>query len=155
MAHFARLDSNNNVINIIVVDNLKCFDFDAGCECEELGIAYCQDLYGADTRWVQTSYHGSIRGCQPGIGWTYDENTDTFLRSKPFESWSWNTSTNQWEAPIEMPTDICPEYGVPYVYEWNESIHSTDPTKGWQKVNPTPLDQEEPEDPEDLIIEEE
>ena len=78
MAHFARLDSNNNVIDVIVVDNLNCFDFDEGCECEEMGIAYCQDLYGSDTRWVQTSYHGSRRGCHPGIGWTYDENTDTF-----------------------------------------------------------------------------
>ena len=90
MAHFARLDSNNNVIDVIVVDNLNCFDFDEGCECEEMGIAYCQDLYGSDTRWVQTSYHGSRRGCHPGIGWTYDENTDTFKRSKPFESWVWN-----------------------------------------------------------------
>ena len=78
MAHFAELDANNKVVRVIVIDNNVTHNAD-GLEDEALGIAYCQSLYGADTKWLQTSYNGSKRGKYAGIGETYDPINDVFL----------------------------------------------------------------------------
>ncbi len=78
MAHFAQLDSNNKVINVIVIDNDKTHDQN-GLEQESLGVAYCKSLFGSDTNWVQTSYNGNIRGCYAGVGMTYDAIKDEFI----------------------------------------------------------------------------
>lgn len=77
MAHFAQLDENNVVTQVIVVHNNELVD--NGVEREELGVAFCQSLFGADTRWVQTSYNGSIRGVYAGVGYTYDPDKDVFV----------------------------------------------------------------------------
>jgi len=71
MAHFAELDADNKVLRVIVIDNDVVHNAD-GLEDEALGTAFCQSLYGTDTKWVQTSYNGSIRGKFAGIGWTWD-----------------------------------------------------------------------------------
>ena len=62
MAHFAQLDSNNVVTQVIVVGNDDTSDSN-GVEVESIGVAFCQKLLGADTNWKQTSYNGSMRGC--------------------------------------------------------------------------------------------
>ncbi len=83
MAHFAQLDENNVVTQVIVINNnelltQKVATSDDGyisvstVESEKKGIEFCQSLYGADTKWVQTSYNGSFRGKYAGIGDTYD-----------------------------------------------------------------------------------
>lgn len=83
MAHFAQLDENNVVTQVIVINNnelltQKIATSDDGfisvstVESEKKGIEFCQSLYGAETRWVQTSYNGSFRGKYAGIGDTYD-----------------------------------------------------------------------------------
>ena len=78
MAHFAQLDDNNQVIHVSVLNNSVILDED-GNESEAVGIAFCKSLYGPSTRWVQTSYNGSLRGCYAGIGYTYDEQADEFI----------------------------------------------------------------------------
>jgi hypothetical protein len=77
MAHFAQLDENNVVTQVIVVHNNELLD--NGVEYEELGVAFCKSLFGADTRWVQTSYSGSIRKHYAGVGYTYDPVADEFV----------------------------------------------------------------------------
>ena len=84
MSHFAQLDENNVVTQVIVVHNNELVDSKqttvnedgsvpvAIVESEAKGIAFCQSLFGDDTRWVQTSYNGSFRGKYAGIGDTYD-----------------------------------------------------------------------------------
>ena len=67
MAHFAQLDENNIVTQVIVVGNDDCLDSDNN-ESEAVGIAFCKELLGADTNWVQTSYNKSIRFRYAGIG---------------------------------------------------------------------------------------
>lgn len=90
MAHFAELDENNTVTQVIVVNNSeliveKVTTTDAGyinvatIESEEKGIAFCQSLYGADTQWRQTSYNGSFRGKYAAIGDTYDAGAGEFI----------------------------------------------------------------------------
>lgn len=104
MAHFAELDLNNNVIRVIVVGNPDCLD-DAGNESETIGIAFCQQLFGADTSWVQTSYNGNIRKRYAGIGYTYDPALDAFIPPQPFPSWTLDTATCDWQPPIPCPDD--------------------------------------------------
>jgi hypothetical protein len=77
MAHFAKLDANNVVEQVIVVNNAELME--GGEESEAKGIAFCKSLFGADTRWVQTSYNASFRGLYAGIGYTYDAANDVFV----------------------------------------------------------------------------
>jgi hypothetical protein len=84
MAHFAELDENNVVTQVIVVHNNELLESKqttltedgtvsvSYVESEQLGIDFCKSLHGADTRWVQTSYNGSFRGKYAGIGDTYE-----------------------------------------------------------------------------------
>jgi hypothetical protein len=82
MAHFAELDANNVVLNVLVVSNDDITD-DNGQEQEALGIAFLQQLFGAGTRWVQTSYNANFRGKYAGIGDTYDSVADVFVAPEP------------------------------------------------------------------------
>ena len=76
MAHFAKLDANNVVEQVIVVSNDDIKD-NSGTEVESIGVAFCQKLLGASTNWKQTSYNSSFRGNYAGIGMTYAENIAT------------------------------------------------------------------------------
>ena len=89
MAHFAQLDENNVVIQVIVVSDSDTSDVN-GIEYEEIGIAFCKKLFGFNTNWKQTSYNDKIRVRYAGIGYSYDENLDAFIPPKPYESWTLN-----------------------------------------------------------------
>jgi len=112
MAHFAQLSSDNTVSQVIVVNNADTIDQD-GNESEAVGIAFCQQLLGADTRWIQTSYNARIRKNYAGIGFAYDEDLDAFIPPKPFPSWVLNEDICLWESPLPMPNDG-------QKYQWNE-----------------------------------
>jgi len=71
MAHFAKLNSDNIVEQVIVVNNEEVPD-------EATGVAFCKSLFGEDTEWKQTSYNGNFRGTFAGIGMTYDPVEDIF-----------------------------------------------------------------------------
>ena len=104
MAHFAQLDENNIVTQVIVVNNSEILD-ENGHESEEIGINFCKMVLGEDTRWVQTSYSGKFRKNYAGIGYTYDEELDAFIPPQPWPSWSLNESTGLWQAPIPVPDE--------------------------------------------------
>ena len=102
MAHFAQLDSNNVVTQVIVVGNDDTSDSN-GVEVESIGVAFCQKLLGAETNWKQTSYNSNMRGNYAGIGYTYMSNvatlgvgsTDIFISQKPYASWTISTTAAQ------------------------------------------------------------
>lgn len=71
MAHFAQIDENNIVQQVIVVDNENTHNSN-GVEDEAVGIAFCQSIFGVNTNWIQTSYNGNMRGKYAGIGDTWD-----------------------------------------------------------------------------------
>lgn len=99
MAHFAELDANNVVLRVIVVGNDMTLD-SQGQESEQVGIAFCQSLFGADTRWVQTSYNGNIRKNYAGISFTYDLTRDAFIAPQPEgEGWLLDETTCRWRNP--------------------------------------------------------
>ena len=78
MAHFAELDENNVVKQVIVVANEELLD--DGVESEIKGVAFCQLLFNGN--WIQTSYNNNIRFNYAGIGYTYDESRDAFIAPK-------------------------------------------------------------------------
>jgi hypothetical protein len=116
MAHFAELDKSNVVLRVIVVHN-DVLKNEKGEEEEALGIAFCQELLGADTRWVQTSYNRSFRKNYCGVGFTFDEKLDAFLPIKQYNSWVLNKDKYVWEAPIPEPDDDL-------LYHWDEEAKS-------------------------------
>lgn len=76
MAHFAQLDKDNKVINVIVIDNKDVLD-ENGNESEAVGIAFCHSIWGGN--WVQTSYNANSRGKYAAIGDVYDKEQDIFV----------------------------------------------------------------------------
>ena len=77
MAHFARINSDNKVQEIIVIHNDVLTD-DNGDESEAVGQAFISSL-GIDGTWLQCSYNGTFRGLYPGIGYAYDSVADVFV----------------------------------------------------------------------------
>jgi hypothetical protein len=116
MAHFAQIDENNIVQNVIVVSNSNCLTAN-GEESESIGIAFCKSLLGEDTRWVQTSYNASFRKNYAGIGYTYDSIRDAFIPPSPYNSWVLVEETCQWTAPVPNPNDG-------QRYYWDENIQN-------------------------------
>jgi hypothetical protein len=106
MAHYAFLDTNNIVTEVIT-----------GVEETEL-------IEGLDTEtWYgnfrgqvckRTSYNGNIRKNYAGIGYAYDFERDAFIAPKPFDSWLLDEATCRWQAPTPYPTDG-------FTYQWNEA----------------------------------
>jgi hypothetical protein len=116
MAHFAQLDETNLITQVIVVNNNELLDAN-GAEQEAIGIAFCQSLFGPETRWVQTSYNANFRKNYAGVGYSYDNGRDAFIPPKPYPSWVLNEETCQWQAPVPYPTD-----GGSYY--WDEATQS-------------------------------
>ena len=91
MAHYAQLDENNIVTQVIVVHNNELVSSKqttvnedgsvsvSVVESEENGIQFCKSLFGTDTNWIQTSYNSSFRGKYAGIGDTYDAVNNVFV----------------------------------------------------------------------------
>ena len=142
MAHFAQLDSNNVVTQVIVVSNDDTSDSN-GVETESIGVAFCQKLLGAETNWKQTSYNANMRGNYAGIGYTYMTNvatlgvgsTDIFIGQQPYASWTISTTEARWEAPITQPTLTDEQVAAMSYYSWDESAYQADTsdpkTAGW------------------------
>jgi hypothetical protein len=126
MAHFAKLDNNNKVIAVHCVVNNVIKDTN-GIEQEQLGIDFLKSIHGQDNNWKQTSYntHNGVHtsGGTPfrknyaGIDYIYDANRDAFIPPKPFNSWTLNEQTCNWEAPIAKPDNE-------NMYYWNEETQN-------------------------------
>ena len=97
MAHFAKLDENNIVIEVNVVDNNI---LDSNDE-ETSGIKFLIEWSNGYTNWKQTSYNGNIRKNFAGIGYTYDLVRDAFIPPKPDGNWVLNEDTCLWQEVTE------------------------------------------------------
>jgi hypothetical protein len=111
MAHYAFLDSNNIVTEVIVGK-------------DETDLSYnWEQFYGQIRNQVckRTSYNGNIRKNYAGIGYTYDIDRDAFIPPKPYPSWILVEQTCLWNSPISYPNDG-------KKYDWDEI------TKTWKQV---------------------
>ena len=143
MAHFAQLDENNVVTQVIVVGNSDTADVN-GVESENIGVAFCQSLLGAETNWKQTSYNGNMRGNYAGIGMTFMSgvatlgvgSTDVFVPQQPHASWTISTTEARWEAPLTEPTLTDEQRAAGSYYTWDESAYQADNSTGWTLTTP-------------------
>ena len=119
MAHFAELNSSNEVLRVVVISNE---DVDSnGGDLHADAETFVESIvpYSTDgTAWKQTSYNGNFRKQYAGIGMTYDASKNKFLLPKPFPSWSLD-SNDDWKAPVTYPnaTEISSN---PVLISWDE-----------------------------------
>ena len=135
MAHFAKLDENNVVTQVIVVDNKDITDPHTGQEDEILGIAFCKKLLGGN--WRQTSYNNNMRVRYAGIGYSYNAGLDAFVPPQPYASWVLDNDTANWVSPLGAApalTDAESEAGS--FYRWDEDAYQVDNTTGWVLETP-------------------
>ena len=126
MAHYALLDENNIVTQVItgIDENITQTDTDG---TQVGGSTEAWETFYATKPWLnaagckRTSYNGNIRKNYAGIGYTYDLVRDAFIAPKPYASWILDEETCQWKAPKEYPSD-----GKFYI--WNES------SQNWEEI---------------------
>ena len=154
MAHFAKLDENNIVLAVEVVNDSDCLDGN-GDESEAVGIEHQKTVHGWEL-WKQCSYNTregvhytqledrpvpsedqskAFRLNFPGRDWTYDESADAFYAPRPVingqvcNSWTLNTSIGMWEPPTPLPE------GDPTLLEWDEA------TTSWVAATPNNINE--------------
>ena len=133
MAHFAKLDENNVVTQVIVVDNKDIIDPHTGQEDEIIGIAFCKKLFGGN--WKQTSYNGNIRFRYAGVGYSYNATLDAFIPPQPFPSWTLDNDIADWISPLgDAPALTEAQVEAYSFYRWDEDAYQADNTTGWELV---------------------
>jgi len=137
MAHFAKLGSNNKVIEVLVIDNKDMLNAD-GVEDESVGQQYLEQHCNWPAQmWIQTSYNTydgthilggtPLRGTYASIGYTWDEDNNIFYPKKPYASWVLNTTTASWHSPIgDAPELTDEEKEAKTHYVWNEGTGAWD-----------------------------
>jgi hypothetical protein len=121
MAHFAQVDENNTVVQVLVVSDDQA----------HRGQDFLANDLGLGGNWIQTSYNTNagvhatggtpLRKNYAGIGYTYDTSRDAFIPPKPFNSWTLNEDTCLWDAPVAYPADG-------KLYRWDED------TTNWVEI---------------------
>jgi len=115
MAHFAKLDSNNIVLEVNVVNNNALDMFNE----ETSGIVFLTEWSGGYFNWKQTSYNGNFRKQYCAVGFFYNAEADVFVAPQPFASWTLDDNYD-WQAPVPYPTD-----GARYVWDEEMKVWAT------------------------------
>ena len=152
MAHFAKLGTNNEILEIHVVADADTAT-QGGFEREDFGVVHLERTTG-HVDWKRCSYNTRdgvhllggtpFRANYPGIGWFYSSEHDIFYEPRPTDrdgdtcnSWTLNTTTGKWQPPIEQPTTLTDEQLEAFIYyKWDESAYQADNTTGWILVTP-------------------
>ena len=134
MAHFAKLDSDNNVLWVTPLQD------DISNDDEATGVAYLTKHHNWPL-WKKTSFNTSkgvhLLGGTPyranfaGPGLKYDPELDIFKDSvQPFPSWTMNNTTGKYESPVPYPSND----ETYTAYRWDESAYQVDNTQGWSAI---------------------
>jgi len=104
MAHFAELNSSNEVLRVIVIsnDDVNSNGGDYSTSAETFVASIVPHQTGG-VSWKQTSYNNNARKQYAGVGYTYDSSKNKFIAPQPFNSWSLN-SNDDWQAPVTYPS---------------------------------------------------
>tara|TARA_A100001011_G_scaffold112167_1_gene118637 strand:- start:320 stop:778 length:459 start_codon:yes stop_codon:yes gene_type:complete len=146
MAHFAELNSSNEVLRVVVIsnDDVAANGGDQHADAETF-VASIVPHSTDGTSWKQTSYNNNFRKQYAGLGFTYDATKDKFILPKPFTSWSLN-SNDDWIAPITYP-NVNEISSNPVSLSWDEDNqkwlgktfagddHSTVTNYQWDNIN--------------------
>ena len=115
MGHFAKIDENNIVTAVIVVNNetLENLQFP---DSEPVGISFLHQLFNDTDNWKQTSYNNNFRKKFASIGMIYRADIDAFIFPQPYPSWTLDENAD-WKSPVPYPNDG-------KQYSWNEETQS-------------------------------
>ena len=121
MAHFAELNSSNEVLRVIVVsnDDVNANGGDQHADAETFVTTIVPHSTGG-VAWKQCSYNNNFRKQYAGKGYTYDSSKNIFIADKPYPSWDLD-SNDDWQAPVNKPDDG-------KIYYWNET------DRQWEEV---------------------
>lgn len=151
MAHFAKIGLDNVVLAVVVVNNADTAT-DGGLERESIGVAHLAANNQHQT-WKQCSYNTregqhmlggtAFRANMPSKGWYYDSTNDIFYPPRPTDkdgdscgSWTLNTTTGVWGAPLTEPTTTTAEKNAMKYYAWDESAYQANNSQGWILITP-------------------
>ena len=164
MAHFAKINDDNEVLTVVVVNNSDIEDSN-GNESESVGQTFCENVFNwPAAQWIQTSYNTAenkyynddgtehsdqtkaFRGNYAGIGYTWDSANSIFWPVKKHASWVKDTTTASWASPLGDPPALTSEQESQntagthqWEYVWNETAYqgdTADPkTLGWDLVD--------------------
>jgi hypothetical protein len=135
MAHFSKLNEQNEVIGVVYMDNSIITDGN-GVEQESLGQAHLEKHHNWPSHlWKKTSLYTSAnehtKGGTPfrknygGVGMIYDAVNDCFRpKQARYASWTFDQASARYLPPVPMPIDG-------HLYEWNESIQNWDKKSNW------------------------
>ena len=119
MAHFAELNSSNEVLRVIVISNNDVDSHGGDLSSEaEIFVASIVPHSENGTAWKQTSYNNNFRKQYAGIGDSYDSSKDKFISPQPFSSWTLD-SNDDWQAPVTKPTVTEIDSNIVLMY-WDE-----------------------------------
>ena len=122
MAHFAELNSSNEVLRVIVVsnDDVDANGGDQHADAETFVTTIVPHSTGG-VAWKQCSYNDNFRKQYAGKGFTYDSSKNKFIQPQPYSSWALD-SNDDWQAPVNKPDDVSKNY------IWNET------DRQWEEV---------------------
>ena len=114
MAHFAKINEDNEVLEVLIVNDIDVINPNNQQEEEAIGQKYLEKHNNWPAHlWIKTSYNTisnthtnggtPFRGNYAGIGYTWDKNNQIFWPVKPYASWVKHTLTASWKSPIGDP----------------------------------------------------
>ena len=165
MAHYAKIDDNNNVLTVLALDNENELDENINVS-ESVGQNYLETHNDwPANKWIKTSFNtlggkyynqeeGTLhadqtkvfRGNYALIGGIWDPVNQIFLNQKPYNSWIVNVSEARWKSPIGDPPDLTNAQIAEnqarthsWFYDWDEAAYQADTsnpkTAGWNLTN--------------------
>lgn len=90
MKYWAKIDKNNLVTRVLVLDDAKSHD-------------WLIERFGGN--WILASNDEGITKKYAAVGFTYSPELSGFIPPKPFNSWILNSKTCRWEAPVTYPEE--------------------------------------------------
>ena len=148
MAHFAKINENNEVLQVLAVDDKDVLNSNQQEE-ESIGQQYLETHNNWPAHlWIQTSYNTinnqhtnsgtPFRGNYAATGYTWDSTNQIFWSPQPYSSWVKNISTASWKSPLGDAPDLTDAQTAEntagthkWSYVWNETAYQADNTTGW------------------------
>ena len=119
MAHFAELNSSNEVLRVIVISNEDVAANGGDLHADAETFVTTIVPYGTGgVAWKQTSYNNNFRKQYAGIGYSYDSSKDKFILPQPYSSWSLDAN-DDWKAPVTYPS-VTEIDSLPVMPYWDE-----------------------------------
>ena len=109
---YCKLGINGKILNIIEVADQDCSDADGNFD-NNIGLEFLESVFNSTLFCpILLNSNGNAE-----IDGKWDEDNNCFISVQPFNSWTFNMTTYEWDPPVAKPTDGTPDNP----YSWDES----------------------------------